>query len=352
MLDYENFRGYYGVFLAIFFLRGALFCFCRLSVGLCFAVGVSGALGCGLWQIYGSCYFILNKKGIYLYDNSFYYKSMAFMEIRKLAGVMALCLCVVGATSCNGQSGGEETEVVLETTAGDIRIKLYNDTPGHRDNFIRNVKEGKYDGVTFHRVVRNFMVQTGDPDTKEGMVKDTAKAVETIAAEIVYPKYFHKKGMVAAARENDDVNPERRSDRYQFYIVTGKHVGGSDLSGYESANYDAKVDSIYNAKANAVSERLEAMRRARNRDGVSDLLDSLLEAAQGEVAECPPAGFTKEQRRAYETYGGAPWLDGKYSVFGEVVEGMKVVGQIERLRTDRNERPLQEIRIKKARIVE
>lgn len=272
--------------------------------------------------------------------------------IRNFAGAAALLLCCMAATSCSGQTGMEETEVLFETTAGDIRLKLYNDTPGHRDNFINNVKDGKYDGVTFHRVIRSFMIQTGDPDTRPGEVKDTTKAAETIPAEIVYPRHFHKRGMVAAAREGDDENPERRSDKYQFYIVTGKHVSTSDLSGYESANYDMKVDSLYKELIKSYEKRLDTMRRNRDRDGVSDLMDSVLEVAQTEVANCPPPTFSQEQRKAYQIHGGAPWLDGQYTVFGEVVEGMKTVGIIEKARTGKEDVPVNEIRIKKATVIE
>ena len=104
--------------------------------------------------------------------------------------------------------GGQETEVVLETTMGEIRVKLYDDTPGHRDNFVKNVKEGMYTGVTFHRVIRNFMVQTGDPKTRpEGyevpVTPDGDTITERIPAEIVWPKHFNKRGVLAAARDGD-----------------------------------------------------------------------------------------------------------------------------------------------------
>ena len=112
------------------------------------------------------------------------------------------------ATSCSGQKQGDkETEVLIETTEGDIRVKLYNDTPGHRDNFLNNIREGKYDGTMFHRVVRNFMIQAGDPDTRPGEVKDTTKEVERIPAEISFPAHFSRRGVLAAARDEDEKNP-------------------------------------------------------------------------------------------------------------------------------------------------
>lgn len=277
-----------------------------------------------------------------------------FMTTNKLiTGLFAVC-CMI-ATSCNGQKptkGEKETEVLLETTAGEIRLKLYNETPGHRDNFIKNVKEGKYDGVTFHRVIRNFMIQTGDPYTRPGEVKDTTKADPTIEAEIMYPKFIHKRGVLAAARENDDKNPKKRSDMFQFYIVTGRHHSDESIGGYESARYNKKVEDVYLKKAAPYEDRLNAMRKRRDRDGVSDLLDSLLTEAQNYVANNPPTPYSQAQRRAYKTYGGAPWLDGEYTIFGEVVEGMKVAHDIEKVKTGAEDRPLYEIRITKASILE
>ncbi len=263
--------------------------------------------------------------------------------------------CCMVATSCSGQKSGsaeKETEVLLETTLGEIRLKLYNDTPGHRDNFIKNVKEGIYDGVLYHRVIRNFMIQTGDPQQRPGQVVDTTVVDPTIPAEFVYPTHFHKRGVIGAAREGDEDNPNRESNAYQFYIVTGRHYSDAALSELESANYEKAVQRVYEEKAEQYEDRLNALRRQRDRDGVSDLLDSLLTEAQAEIAANPPAGFTPQQKRAYKTYGGAPWLDGEYTVFGEVVEGMKIVEDIEKVKTGAEDKPLREIRVLKATVIE
>ncbi len=273
-----------------------------------------------------------------------------------------LILCSLAASSCTGKNGDGETEVLLQTTEGDIRIKLFNDTPLHRDNFIKNVKEGKYDGVTFHRIIRSFMIQTGDPNTRPGHEAELAAAEadttntlgETIPAEFVYPKYFHKRGMVAAAREGDDINPKKGSDPYQFYIVTGKFQNETALAEFETARKQALVEERYAKKMAAHRDELETMRKARNRDGVSDLLEKLLDQAKMEVDDLPETAyeFNQEQIRAYRIYGGAPWLDGSYTIFGEVVEGMKIVLDIEKVKTGAGDKPLRDIRITKASIVE
>ncbi len=264
-----------------------------------------------------------------------------------------LVLCLVAVTSCSNQQSSteKETEILLETTAGNIRIKLFNDTPGHRDNFISNVKEGLYDGVTFHRVIRNFMIQTGDPFTRPGEVADTTKKDPTIPAEIVYPTRFHKRGMIGAAREGDEENPNWESNKFQFYIITGKNYTDAIIKETESANYEKAVQRTYAKKAEQYQSRLDALRKKRDRNGVSDLLDSLLTEAKFEIAENPPAGFTQQQKLAYKRHGGAAWLDGEYTVFGEFVEGMKIVEDIEKVKTGANDRPLREIRINKATVI-
>jgi peptidylprolyl isomerase len=254
------------------------------------------------------------------------------------------------AISC--ASGEQETIVALETTAGTIRLKLYDDTPGHRDNFLQNVKQGLYDGVTFHRIIRNFMIQTGDPFTRPGEVADTTKKDPTIPAEIVYPRHYHKRGSIGAAREGDDENPRKESNKFQFYIVTGKHYSDAGLSELEGIAYQNKVEKIYNENTKNYTARLDAMRRQRDRDGVSDLLDSILTEAQAEVAANPPAPFTSEQKRIYKSRGGSPCLDGEYTVFGEVIEGMKIVEDIERVKTGSGDKPVREIRSIKATIEE
>lgn len=272
--------------------------------------------------------------------------------------IFVLSLLCLLTTDCNGQAGRHGTEVLLETTEGNIRILLYDDTPRHRDNFVANVRSGMYDGVSFHRVIRNFMVQTGDPDTREGdfgRVEPDSASHElgpSIAAEIVYPKHFHRAGVVAAAREGDDVNPERRSSKYQFYIVTGKFQNETAITAYEQRKRDERTDSIYQAKLYAHSAEIDSLRRERRQTKIDALLSDLYSRAQIEMRENPPALFTQEQLRAYRTYGGTPWLDGAYTVFGEVTEGMKIVKTIEKVRTDAADHPVRPVRIIKASVVE
>ncbi len=269
--------------------------------------------------------------------------------MNRIASILILLLALM-TSSCNGQQKSG-TEVVLETTAGDIRILLFDETPEHRDNFVKNVKEGKYDGVTFHRVIRNFMIQTGDPDTRPGEVKDTTKVAERIAAEVKWPQLFHKRGMVGAARDADDENPERMSDKFQFYIITGKKCSEDDMDSYETARAQRDAEILYMKKQIANKDKIDALRATRNKYALSDALEKLLDEANYEMSENPPITFSKEMRKEYRITGGAPWLDNEYTVFGEVLEGMAVVEMIQKIKTDANDMPIKEIRIKKARVL-
>ena len=276
--------------------------------------------------------------------------------MKKIFALMLWACCLV-CVGCTSQQGEKETEVVLETTVGEIRLKLYNDTPGHRDNFVQNVKDGLYTGVTFHRVIRNFMIQTGDPKTRpqgyEVKLNEQGDTIpEWIPAEIVWPKHSHVRGMLAAAREGDEENPKRMSDKFEFYIVTGKVQSDDDMDNMEKAREQRDAELLYQQKQQANKEKLDALRAARDRDGLSDLLEKLQDEAKWEVSENPPITYPKDVRKAYRVHGGAPWLDNEYTVFGEVVKGMDAVETIQKVKTDATDKPLKEIRIVKAYVVE
>lgn len=223
------------------------------------------------------------------------------MKMKKL---FAICLVALSALiSVHLQAQEVETLVLIDTDMGKIKVKLFNDTPQHRDNFIRNVKEHRYDGLLFHRVIKQFMVQAGDINSKDAPMEQHLGDGDldyTIPAEIVYPKYFHKRGMFAAARTGDEENPERASSATQFYIVTGKFFTEMELD--------------------------------------------KMEKEQGIT-------FTPEQRQAYMLEGGTPHLDGKYTIFGEVVSGMKAVDKIQFTETNADDRPVKNIKIKSMKIV-
>ena len=212
--------------------------------------------------------------------------------------VGAIASCKPGQKNNSDMENQKETMLKIETTLGDIKVKLYNETPKHRDNFIKLAKEGTYNGTLFHRVIKDFMVQAGDPESKnapKGKMLGTGDVGYTIPAEIVYPKYFHKKGALSAARQGDNVNPNKESSGCQFYIVTGKVFNDSTLIGMEQQMNENKLTTIFNSLAQKHMKEIYKMRKANDEDGLYDLQEKLFAQAQEEAAKRPDFHFTKEQ---------------------------------------------------------
>jgi peptidyl-prolyl cis-trans isomerase B (cyclophilin B) len=214
--------------------------------------------------------------------------------------------CSAASHSIHAQS---RSEVLLETTEGNIRIALYDETPRHRENFLNLVHNHFYDSLLFHRVIPNFMIQGGDPTSRKaqpGQSLGEGDIYYTIEPEFRLPKIYHRRGVVAAAREGDDINPEQRSSGCQFYIVWGKTYSTVDIE---------KVQQRLDEKTN---HRIQ---------------------------------LTQEQIQTYRKIGGTPHLDGQYTVFGEVVEGLDVVDRIQHKDTDDYDRPIYDVRIIRASVV-
>ena len=248
-----------------------------------------------------------------------------------------------------------ETKLKIETSAGDIVVKLYNETPRHRDNFIKLAQDGTYEGTLFHRVIKDFMIQAGDPESKEapqGKMLGAGDVGYTIPAEFVYPKYFHKKGALSAARQGDNVNPEKASSGCQFYIVTGKVYSDSTLLDMERQMNQLRLNNAFQALVQKNMKTIYKLRKDGNQDGLLDLQDSLIAQAEAQVDKEEPFRFTPEQVQAYTTVGGTPHLDGEYTVFGEVLEGMDVVDKIQQVKTDRNDRPEKDVIIQKVTVLD
>lgn len=242
----------------------------------------------------------------------------------------------------------------IQTTEGDIIVLLYNDTPKHRDNFIKVAKDGVYNGTLFHRVIKDFMVQGGDvtsKDAKPGQQLGSGDLGYQVDAEILCPTHFHKYGALAAARTADQVNPERKSSATQFYIVTGQKFNKAKLDSLNKQKEYREKQDIFMKLATPYRKEIMKLRAARDTAGEEALRQRLVDEAEAEYAK-NPVTMTAEQIEAYTTVGGTPHLDGAYTVYGEVTEGMDIVEKIQNAKTDRSDRPLNDIRIISVEIME
>ena len=240
------------------------------------------------------------------------------------------------------------TRLKIKTTEGDIIIRLYDETPKHRDNFLKLAKEGYFNGTLFHRVIKDFMIQGGDPDSKnapKGKMLGTGGPDYTIPAEFVYPQYFHKRGALSAARTGDEVNPEKESSGSQFYIVWGKTFKPAELKQMEHQMAMQQEQQVFNQLTREHHEEIMNLRRNRDRVGLQELQDKLIEQTKITCKQQGKPSFTEEQIEVYTNVGGTPFLDNQYTVFGEVEEGLDIVERIQNCDTDRNDRPTEDIKI-------
>lgn len=272
-----------------------------------------------------------------------------------LISALAIMLAIAAKASTDMTTAQTKNDVIVElkTTLGDIKILLYGDTPRHLDNFVHLVDSGFYDGVLFHRVINDFMIQTGDPDSKnapKGKILGMGDPGYNIDAEFVYPKHFHKHGALAAAREGDAVNPRKQSSGSQFYIVTGTVFNDSQLDQMNVRKMQQQRQEVFNRLALENRDTIMSLRKERNQIALQKLQDKLIKETDSIVAAAPDT-LTTEQRQVYSTVGGTPHLDGSYTVFGEVISGMDVVDKIQKVETDQNDRPVEDVRIISAKVI-
>lgn len=246
-----------------------------------------------------------------------------------------------------------DVKVLLKTTLGDITILLYGDTPRHRDNFVKLVREGHYDGVLFHRVINDFMVQTGDPSSKDapkGKHLGGGDVPYELDAEFLFPTHYHHRGAIAAARQGDNVNPQKKSSGSQFYIVTGKKFTAGQLDNMERQAPMRHKQEVFDSLTAQHRDSIMTLRRNRDQAGLQALQEQLV-AETDKLTAGDSVIYTPEMRETYMNEGGTPHLDGSYTVFGRVISGMDVVDKIQKAETDGNDRPLEDIRIISATIL-
>ncbi len=247
-----------------------------------------------------------------------------------------------------------DVKVLLHTSMGDVTLLLYGDTPRHTANFVKRVNAGDYDGVLFHRVISDFMIQTGDPTSKnapKGKMLGAGDSGEQIEAEFLFPKYYHHRGAIAAARQGDNVNPERKSSGSQFYIVTGRKFSPAQMDQMEHKAQMQHKQEVFDRLCSENRDSIMSLRRNRDREGLQALQEKLVKETEKLTASAPVI-YTPEMREAYVNMGGAPHLDGQYTVYGRVIDGMDVVDKIEKAETDANDRPVEDIKIISAKVIE
>ncbi len=243
-------------------------------------------------------------------------------------------------------------KVKIQTSLGDIIVRLYDETPLHRDNFVKLVNGGFFDNTLFHRVIRDFMIQGGDPESKgapAGKQLGTGGPGYTIPAEL-NPQLIHKRGALAAARLGDEVNPERESSGSQFYICWGQIYDAGQLKQLERQLQMQAQQTIFQTLAAERREQIMTLRRNRDQAGLQALQEELVALSSEEAKK--KGGLSELQRNTYTTLGGVPHLDGQYTVFGEVEQGLDVVEAIQQAETHRGDRPKKDITIIATTIVE
>lgn len=268
---------------------------------------------------------------------------------KKIIVTIFLMLSFMAANAADKNTQQKDVVVELKTEFGTMKILLYGDTPQHRDNFIKLVKEGFYDGLLFHRVIKDFMIQGGDPGSKNAPASKQLGAGDvgyTIPAEFVYPKHYHKKGSLAAARQGDQVNPEKRSSGCQFYIVQGKKLSDAEIKQMELGMLGKAKEKRFYEIVRERSEEVQKARSENNQSALMKLQNEIIAQMEKEFeSKASEYQMPAEMKEAYKTVGGTPFLDNEYTVFGEVIEGLEVIDKIAAVETNPGDRPKQDIKM-------
>jgi cyclophilin family peptidyl-prolyl cis-trans isomerase len=273
-------------------------------------------------------------------------------EMKKSIFIFLMSIVILSDSCAEQKNTG--TKVRFETTSGKITVLLYSKTTKHHDNFVKLVNEGFYNGVLFHRVIAGFMIQAGDPESKAakpGADLGSGDVGYTIPAEFIYPEYYHKRGALCAAREGDEINPLKASSGCQFYIVVGRTFSDSELDNFEAGNKIKLQEKLFHEIVDTKLEEVKKYRKEHNQMKLDALRDSVLEVVKVKMEKNTSFKFTQQQRSDYKTIGGTPHLDGEYTVYGEVTEGLDIIEKMSKVKTGSNDRPVVDIKVIKAEVL-
>lgn len=272
--------------------------------------------------------------------------------MRRILVTLVACIGLLSGFSQNKADKGN-VYVTLNTIYGDVKIKLYNETPLHRDNFIKLVKEGYFDGTLFHRVIKDFMIQGGDPDSKTATADQAlgnGGPGYNVPAEF-NDSLFHKKGALAAARLGDQMNPKRESSGSQFYIVQGRTFAEADLHRFEERINQERLNSmltqLLEKPENAdLKKMIDGFVKVGNQSEINYIMQQIQPQLMQQLELNGKYKYSADAIKTYATLGGAPHLDASYTVFGEVVEGMDVIDKIAAVPVGPNDRPIENVVMK------
>jgi len=260
---------------------------------------------------------------------------------------IVLVLFASGISCGSSDKKSNKNIVTIKTEFGDIKVKLYEETTEHRNNFLKLVNDGFYNDLLFHRIIENFMIQGGDSDSKNaepGIRLGGGSPGYTIPAELI-PKYFHKKGALAAARKGGPANPEKRSSGSQFYIIQGKTFRSGELDTMIISKNNKLKNELLQKNLKGASNELNEFRANNNQQGFNICVAEIREEVDSIYEVNPKFTMSEEQITAYTTIGGYPSLDGEYTVFGEVVEGLDVLDKIAAVEVDERNRPRTDVKM-------
>lgn len=278
------------------------------------------------------------------------------MKMRKK--LISVILSILTCMACCAEGAKTPKDVVVEmnTSLGTMKIKLYGETPQHQANFLKLVEQGFYSDLLFHRVIKDFMIQGGDPESKgakQGKMLGAGDVGYTIPAEFVYPKYYHKKGALAAARQGDQVNPKKASSGCQFYIVQGKVMKDAELQSIEMGMLGKAKEARFYEIVRERNDEVKKLRMARDAEGLQKLQTEIVAQMEKEFESRADEFKMPENVKAdYKTIGGTPFLDNDYTVFGEVIEGLEVVDKIAAVETASGDRPKTDVKIISVKVID